>query len=162
MKKLFRRSGFTLIELMIVVAIIGILSTLALPNFADRVIRAQVSTAIDMTEVARSAVEKQYRTYRTVPKNNKVAGLPEAGKFIGNYVKSVEVDNGAIHITLGNRVNKFADGMVLTMRPAVVKGQPIVPISWICGNAGVPSGMTVLGENRTTLPSTMLPIDCRT
>lgn len=159
MKKLSR--GFTLIELMIVVAIISILATVALPSYQDRVIQAQVQDALHLAEVATKSVAESYAQRGNLPPNNSAAGLPAPEKFIGNHVESLTVEQGAIHIKLGKRANKNAAGKVITLRPAVVAGERKVPVAWVCGNASAPEGMKVSGENRTSLPSFHLPIDCR-
>lgn len=156
-----RQKGFTLIELLIVIAIMIILSTMALPSYQDRVIRAQVGQALAMAEVAKKDIQDYYRAKGSMPKGNAQAGLPAADKFIGNYVTSIQVNDGAIDITFGNRVNKNAENKVLSLRPAVVNGAQVVPISWICGHASVPKGMTVMAKNSTTLSARMLPVDCR-
>lgn len=156
-----RQKGFTLIELLIVISIMIILSTMALPSYQDRVIRAQVGQALAMAEVAKKDIQDYYRAKGSMPKGNIQAGLPPADKFIGNFVTSLAVNDGAIDITFGNRVNKNAENKVLSLRPAVVNGVQIVPISWICGHASVPKGMTVMAKNGTTLSARMLPVDCR-
>ncbi len=156
-----RRNGFTLIELMIVIAILGILSTLALPSFQDRVMRAQVEEALGLAQFARQGVAEYYAKTRSIPKDNAAAGLPPASTIVGNYVTGLAVKDGAIVITFGNRTNKNLTGKTLTLRPAVVANQPMVPIAWVCGNAGVPGRMTAAAKNETTVPNTALPIDCR-
>lgn len=153
--------GFTLIELLIVIAIITILSTMALPSFQDRVIRTQVAQAIAVAEIAKKDVEDYYRAKGSLPRNNAQAGLPEANKIIGNYVRSVKVGDGSIDITFGNRINKNASDKILTIRPAVVKDAPVVPIAWVCGYATVPQGMTVTERNNTTIAARQVPVDCR-
>ena len=155
------KNGFTLIELMIVIAIIGVLSTIALPTFQDRVIRAQVSEGIALAEFVRQSVGAHYSRNKTMPKNNAATGMPDSGLIVGNYVSGVTVTDGAIVITFGNRSNRHLSGKKLALRPAVVEGHPIVPIAWVCGNASVPDKMKVLGENDTTLPGPHLPIECR-
>ncbi len=156
-----KQNGFTLIELMIVIGIISILSTLALPSFQDRVIRAQTEEAFNLAEIAMTNIEEYYKARHKMPKNNKEAGLPAANKIIGNYVNGVSIDGGAIHISLGNRVNKNVFQKTVTVRPAIVKTEPVVPISWIYGFASVPEGMQVIGENKTDLLPRHLPIYCR-
>jgi len=68
-------------------------------------------------------------------------------------VSSVAVQDGAINMTFGNRINSTLRGKVLTFRPAVVVDAPAVPIAWVCGNASVPDKMTVKGLNRTDVPA---------
>lgn len=154
-------SGFTLIELLIVISIVAILSTMAIPSYQDRVIRAQVAQAITLAEVVKKEVQDYYNIKGQLPRNNAQAGLPNADKVVSNFVKSVTVKEGVITIVLGNRINKNADNKVLTLRPAIVKDSPIVPVSWICGFASVPKGMTVIGDNDTSLLSRHVPVDCR-
>ncbi len=153
--------GFTLIELLIVIAILSILASMALPSYQDRVIRTQVAEAMTVAEVAQDAVAGYYKTKGRLPKNNTEAGLPKPGKFVGNFVKSIDVRDGGVNITLGNRVNKHIEGKVLSIRPAIVRDAPIVPVAWVCGNATVPKGMTVLSKNLSTIISRHMPVECR-
>jgi type IV pilus assembly protein PilA len=154
-------SGFTLIELMIVISIIGILATMALPSFQDRIIRTQVKEALNLATVAQTAIEDFYKSKRSFPQNNAAAGLPEPEKIIGNYVSSVNTSAGVINVTLGNRINKNVAGKILSVRPAIVKDAPVVPIAWIYGYASVPQGMTVVGTNNTNISPRHLPVNCR-
>jgi type IV pilus assembly protein PilA len=153
--------GFTLIELMIVIAIMGILTTVAMPTFQERVIRVQVGEAIGLADFAKEGIAAYYRANKRMPKNNAEAGLPPADKIIGNYVTALEVIDGAIHVTLGNRINRNAAGKLFSIRPAVVTAYPQVPIAWNCGVATPPAGMKVFGESRTSLAAPYLPVDCR-
>ena len=156
-----RTSGFTLIELMIVIAIIGILATMAMPTFQDRVIRAQVAEALNLADFAKQGVAAFYAKAKRMPKDNAEAGLPPGDRIMGNYVTDVSVRDGAIVATLGNRSNANIEGRKLAVRPAIVEGHPSVPIAWVCGNAAAPAKMKLLGANDTTLPGPHLPIDCR-
>jgi type IV pilus assembly protein PilA len=153
--------GFTLIELLIVIAMIGILTTMALPSFQDQIIRSQVEEAIALSNFVRQDVEVFYRTKKRLPRNNEEAGLPPGEKIVGNYVTSVSVDGGRIDIQLGGRINKNAADKVLSIRPAIVSEAPKVPIAWVYGYASKPQGMTLVGENRTTIPARFLPVNCR-
>jgi len=155
------QAGFTLIELMIVIAIIGILSTLALPSYQDRVIRAQVSEGMALAEFVKQSVAAHYSRNRAMPRDNGAAGLPDSKLIVGNYVNEVKVRDGAIDITYGNRTNRFLTGKILSLRPAVVPGHPVVPIAWVCASASVPGKMSAMGENSTNIPPSHLPIDCR-
>ena len=87
--------------------------------------------------------------------------MPAAEKIVANYVSAVAVENGAIHITFGNRANNSIGGRILTLRPAVVEDAPIVPVAWVCGYAEVPDQMTVQGKNLTNIPEALLPMECR-
>ncbi len=154
--------GFTLIELMIVISIIGVLATMALPSYQDRVIRSQVREALGLAEMAKEGVEDYYISKGgDMPENNASAGLPEAGKIVGNYTSQVKVINGAIEVTLGNRINAHVENMVISLRPAIVAGEPRVPIAWVCGHASIPEKMMVAMENNTNLEPRLLPIECR-
>ncbi|HFA5518639.1 TPA: pilin, partial [Neisseria gonorrhoeae] len=90
------QKGFTLIELMIVIAIVGILAAVALPAYQDYTARAQVSEAILLAEGQKSAVTEYYPNHGEWPKNNDKAGVASASKIIGKYVKEVEVNNGVV------------------------------------------------------------------
>lgn len=160
MNKKYMR-GFTLIELMIVIAIITILTTMALPSYHDRVIRKQVTEGFNLAEVAQNAVQEFYKAKKRLPSSNKEAGLPSPDLIVGNYVSSVEVKKGVIEVTLGNRINAHVEGKTVTIRPAIVKKAPVVPIAWVYAYASVPDKMTVIGENTTTVLPRHLPVNCR-
>ncbi len=153
--------GFTLIELMIVVAIIGILATMAVPSFQDRVIRTEVSEGIELAGFVKEAVARHYAKSGQLPADNAAAGIPPHDRIVGNFVTDVSVRDGAITITFGNMTNKFLTGRKLSLRPAVVQGYKQVPVAWVCGLAGVPGKMAVNGSNETNLVPAYLPIDCR-
>lgn len=152
--------GFTLIELMIVVSIIGVLAAIALPPFHNYTTRAQLSEALFLSNEIKTSVTAYYQRKGTFPANNRAAGVPEAGLLIGNYTSGIEVSKGAIHITLGNRINQTAAGKIISLRPLVVKGSPSSPISWACGYATAPEGMLAKGENRTDIAVEILPFAC--
>ena len=156
-----RARGFTLIEAMVVVAVVAILATLALPMIQGRFVRDQIVEAIKLAELAKGPIAASWTATRRMPADNAEAGLPPPDRIVGNLVGSVAIDNGAVHVTFANPASASLQGKTLTLRPAVVEDAPIVPIAWVCGNAPVPAGMTVHGANRTSVASALLPINCR-
>lgn len=153
--------GFTLVELMMVVAVIAILSLIALPSYLDRIVRQQIAEALPLAELAKRPVALAWGISQAFPADNAAAGLPEADKIVNNYVSAVTVAGGAIHIRFGNRASGAIKGKVLSLRPAVVADAPVVPIAWVCGPAKAPDKMTLVGEDRTTVPAGLLPLNCR-
>ncbi|HFB1046346.1 TPA: pilin, partial [Neisseria gonorrhoeae] len=90
------QKGFTLIELMIVIAIVGILAAVALPAYQDYTARAQVSEAILLAEGQKSAVTEYYLNHGIWPADNGAAGVASSSSIKGKYVKEVEVNNGVV------------------------------------------------------------------
>ena len=155
------RQGFTLIELMVVVAIIAILALMAVPLYRDKFVREQVIEAMRLTEIAKKPVAAAWAASATFPEDNAAAGLPVPDKVVSNYVKSLTVEAGAIHLVFGNQANGALRGMTLSLRPAVVDDAPIVPVAWVCGYAAAPDKMTVTAVNKTDVPKGWLPVNCR-
>ena len=153
--------GFSMIEVVMVMAVIAILALIAVPSFLDRNVRLQVQEGMQLAEIAEKAVGVSYLKEGELPASNEAAKLPPKEKIVSNYVSEVSVDAGAVTITFGNNVNSAVAGKRLTRRPAIVKDTPTIPVSWLCNNAPVPKEMTVMGENRTDIPNKWLPVECR-
>lgn len=156
-----RNTGFNMIELMVVLAIVAALALMAIPNFQDKIIRDQIIEALPLADIAKSPISGSWSTGRTFPVDNAAAGLPEADKIVNNYISSVSVRGGAIDITFGNRAHSQIKGKIITIRPAVIDDAPVVPITWVCGYAAAPDKMTTKGSNNTSVPVGYLPLKCR-
>lgn len=153
--------GFTLIELMIVVAIIGILASIAIPSYQDYTIRAQVAEALTLAGELKPEIREYYRAHGDFPGDNEAAGVPQPEHLLGQYVSGIEVADGAVHVTFGNHANAVIEGRTLTLRPVFVTANPSSPISWSCGGRQAPEGMTAAGADRTDVLSVHLPASCR-
>ena len=150
-----------MIEIMVAVAIVGILAALAIPGLQGGIVRDQVVAALPLADIAKKPVALSWATLQALPVDNAGAGLPAPDKIVNNYISAVAVEDGAIQITFGNNVSGVIAGKILTLRPAVVEDAPVVPVAWVCGYAPVPGNMTALGQNRTSVPTGYLPVGCR-
>jgi type IV pilus assembly protein PilA len=155
------RGGFPMVEMMVILGIVAILALMALPSYQDKIVRDQIAEALPLADIAKAPVAAAWGSTQPFPADNAAAALPPAEKIVNNFVSAVAIQNGAIHITFGNRVNNQIKGKVLTLRPAVVEDAPIVPVTWVCGAAPAPDKMTVKGENRTNIQPAFLPLRCR-
>ncbi|HKE39403.1 MAG TPA: pilin [Casimicrobiaceae bacterium] len=154
-------AGFTMVEMLAVVAVIGILAMLAIPSYMDRIVRSQIKEALPLADIAKQPIAASWSAAKMLPADNAAAGLPAPEKIVANFVKSLAVHDGAIQLTFGNQVNNAIAGKVLSLRPAVVEDAPIVPVAWVCGSAEAPDGMKVYGQNTTNIPDQLLPVECR-
>jgi type IV pilus assembly protein PilA len=162
------QKGFTLIELMIVVAIIGILAAIAIPAYQDYTIRAQVSEGMSLAAAAKAAVAETFLNRGTAPANRTVAGMSQnATDTRGKYVASVGVAGGVITVTYGGtEVNTAINGASLGLTPYVT---PDNSVAWKCGAAPIPANLTAmpgatvangtLGDNASM--NKYLPSACR-
>ncbi|HEZ1599323.1 TPA: pilin [Neisseria meningitidis] len=154
------QKGFTLIELMIVIAIVGILAAVALPAYQDYTARAQVSEAILLAEGQKSAVTEYYLNHGTWPKNNTSAGVASSSTIKGKYVKEVTVANGVITATmLSSGVNNEIKGKKLSLWAKRQDGS----VKWFCGLPVTRAGTddTVAADNTKKIDTKHLPSTCR-
>ncbi len=155
------QNGFSLLEVMVVMAIMGILAMTAIPSYMHQIVRRQIIDAVPLADIAKTPIATAWTLAQTLPPDNTGAGLPAADLVVSNHIKSGAVENGAIQITFGNSASGLIKGKLLTLRPAIVEEAPIVPVSWVCGYAPGPGKMTVKGENKTNIPEEYLPLSCR-
>ncbi|SKB42776.1 pilin [Luteibacter sp. 22Crub2.1] len=147
------QKGFTLIELMIVVAIIAILAAIAIPAYQDYTIRSQVSEGPVLADGAKTAVAEFYQNTGRFPGNNESAGLAPADSIKGQYVSSITVAAGNAAGSIitaaygGAKASaKITSAAHLILSPVTHQGS----ISWVCKPEG------------TTIKANYLPQNCRT
>jgi len=138
------QQGFTLIELMIVVAIIGILSSLAMAAYQTYSIRAQVAEGLQLSAPFKPAVAEFHSANGVFPTDNTDAGLAAPGNYIGKYVKSISLTGPVVSIQYGNDANAKINGQTVVLTAVSSGGS----VSWACASGGV-------------IPNTYLPSACR-
>jgi type IV pilus assembly protein PilA len=158
------QKGFTLIELMIVVAIIGILAAIAIPAYQDYTIRAQVTEGLNLASDLKASIGEFRATRGAWPANIQALGIANATDKQGKYVSQIDLqaNTGGINITFGNQANAAnLAGKVLTLRPGLSANGDVI---WTCGNRTqvTPAGGTAsAATNSTTVADKYLPNDCR-
>jgi type IV pilus assembly protein PilA len=162
------QKGFTLIELMIVVAIIGILAAIAIPAYQDYTIRSQVTEGLNLAGAVKAAVAETYADRGVWPVDNEAAGIVDnAGNPVtptGKYVSGIQVATGTINITYGGQSNANIAGETLSLRPRTSANDDVI---WLCGyNDG--TGVSGLGDpstpstaDATSLAPKYVPASCR-
>ncbi|HFC7817688.1 TPA: pilin, partial [Neisseria meningitidis] len=159
------QKGFTLIELMIVIAIVGILAAVALPAYQDYTARAQVSEAILLAEGQKSAVTEYYLNHGKWPGDNSDADVASSSKIKGKYVKEVTVANGVVTAEMkSDGVNNEIKGKKLSLWAKRQDGS----VKWFCGQpvqradtATNNDAVTAATDNNGKINTKHLPSTCR-
>jgi len=155
-----KQTGFTLIELMLVVAIIGILATIAVPAYQNYTIRTQVTEGLNLAAEIKTAIGAFNSVRGGLPDTNEAAGVASAESITGNYVTKIEVGDGGITITYGgDRVNEKIKNGKLGLSPIKNTAGGLI---WVCGKAASPlGGGPTAAAGITNIDPKYLPADCR-
>ena len=157
------QKGFTLIELMIVVAIIGILAAIAIPAYQNYTIRAQVTEGLTLAGGWKASIAEYYAQNGNFPTCSSTTGgagcIAAAGATTGKYVSSVVVGPtaGQIVITYGVQANAKLAALKLDISPGLSTNNDMV---WVCGKAAVPALATAPPADATNVPAQYLPTSC--
>jgi type IV pilus assembly protein PilA len=155
--------GFTLIELVIVILLIGVLTSLAVSAYQTFTVRAQIGEGINFAAAAKGPIIDAYNNGGVAPANRAAAGMtPRSTDSRGSYVAAVEITHGRIDVTFGGPLaHQDIVGKSVSVTPYEADDKSV---TWRCGNAAVPAGKLLVGGAKhlpPTLDRRYLPAACR-
>jgi type IV pilus assembly protein PilA len=156
------QKGFTLIELMIVVAIIGILAAIAIPAYQDYTVRSQVTEGMNLASPVETGIAEYFANTGSFPTALSSVGISNSPT--GKYVSAVAITAGAIQVTYGLQANSNVLAKSLYLTPYTDANNDVI---WVCGAHTVPTGASLptgvtSGAGGTTVLDKYLPQTCRT
>jgi type IV pilus assembly protein PilA len=154
------QKGFTLIELMIVVAIIGILAAIAIPAYQDYTVRAQVTEGMNLASPVETGIAEYFANTGSFPAALSNVGISSSPT--GKYVSAVTISGGAIEVTYGLQANTNVAAANLFLTPYTDANNDVI---WVCGAHTAPTGATIgsgVAGGTTSVPDKYLPQTCRT
>jgi len=159
-----KTQGFTLIELMLVISIIGILAAVAIPAYTDYLRRAKVAESLQLITGIKKNIADYYAWHGEIPADNQALNLPAPAQLRGNYTKSIEIKQGSLHIQYfdADRLGHATEEAVLSLRLSLPKQQLTAQtLIWVCGYAQPLPDFAMVDENRTNLNPAYLPDTCQ-
>ncbi len=170
MQDTVKQQGFTLMEMMVVMAIIAILAAMALPMFSYKVTQQQIEESLEKVAPYKALVDDNHQLRVSLGakegelfalNNEELTQMPPANKIIGNYIDHVQLKDGVITMTFSQSAHKALQDKQLSLIPSYVADHYQQSLDWRCGYKQIPAGKKSAGDNQTNIEKKYLPFSCR-